>query len=127
MTSENFETYIVNLTIRNREGFWFSVQQPNYPMPIPNQLSDSEAKDIYDLIRIKENECSDPEHKNDFIFVSLYRGMSSSRITGELLGCAEYNHSDWVWPGDFAEHYVLKHKVKPSNEFLKFIGYENSN
>lgn len=35
----------------------------------------------------------------------------------------EMKDFSWKWPGDFAEHYVLKHKVKPTDEFLEFIGY----
>ena len=54
----------------------------------------------------------------------MYMGRSASRITGEMLGNKEYETDKWRWPGDFAKHYVLDHKIKPSNEFLKYIGYE---
>ncbi len=40
-----------------------------------------------------------------------------------MLGSEEYNNGDWVWPEDFAFHYVKMHRVKPSDEFLRFIGY----
>lgn len=84
-------------------------------MPIPNQLTDEEATQIYDAI------CETQKLANEV----RYRGLSTSRITGEMLGCAEYHLFDWKWPADFAPHYVLKHKVRPTDEFLKFIGYDN--
>jgi len=96
------------------EGYWYSKYSPEYPMPIANILSDKEAEEIYNLIRKKE------ENANKV----LYRGWSCSRITGESLGNAEYSTNEWSWPGDFSEHYVLKHKVKPTDDFLKYIGYK---
>lgn len=97
----------------NIEGYWYSKYSPEYPMPIPNQLTDAEANQIYDVI------CETQKLANEV----RYRGFSTSRITGEMLGCAEYHLFDWQWPADFAPHYVLKHKVRPTDEFLKFIGY----
>jgi hypothetical protein len=38
-------------------------------------------------------------------------------------GKHEYQLDGWKWPEDFAKHYVLDHKVKPTDEFLIFIGY----
>jgi hypothetical protein len=35
-----------------------------------------------------------------------------------------YELEGWIWPGDFVEHYVLTHKVRPTDEFLKWIGYD---
>lgn len=85
----------------------------NYPTPIPNVLSEEEANKIYLLIKEKELTAR----------ITRYKGLSRSRITGERLGCIEYQTDEWQWPGDFNEHYVLKHKVKPSIEFLKYINY----
>lgn len=82
-------------------------------MPTPNQLSNQEANEIYDLIVEKQKIANEVR----------YRGFSNSRITGEMLGCAEFHLDDWKWPADFAPHYVLEHKVRPTNEFLDFIGY----
>jgi len=86
----------------------------NYPTPIPNVLTEEEAQTIYNLIREKENEAN----------CYGYKGLSASRITGERLGNKEYELDEWIWPGDFAEHYVLTHKVRPTEEFLKWIGYD---
>jgi hypothetical protein len=89
----------------------------DYPIPIPNVLSEGEAIRIYNLIKEVELKCV--KH--------YYMGCSVSRITGETLGNGEYESdasiNGWTWPADFAEHYVLQHKVKPTDEFLKFIGY----
>lgn len=97
------------------EGYWYSKYENQYPMPVSNVLSQEEAEQIYALILEKEKTARKV----------LYKGFSSSRITGERLGCEEYFSEDilWRWPGDFAEHYVLKHKVKPTDEFLIYIGY----
>ena len=97
------------------EGYWYSKYSNQYPMPIPNILTDIQANEIYNLILEKQNES----------FVIRYRGRSRSRITEQILGCVEYVHSSgWIWPGDFAEHYVLNHKVKPTDEFLNFLNYK---
>ena len=97
------------------EGYWYSKYEPQYPMPVPNVLTQDQAQKIYNLILEKEKESESV----------LYRGWSTSRITGEDLGNVEYEHPQgWNWPGDFAKHYVLGHRVKPTDDFLEFIGYE---
>ena len=98
-----------------KEGYWNDAKNnyPEYPMPEPNVLTENEAQEIFDLISQKEAVAQK----------LLARGLSHSRIDGSVLGCAEYHLGDWGWPGDFAPHYVLKHKCKPSNGFLQFIGY----
>jgi hypothetical protein len=101
------------------EGYWNSRYLKDkgydYPKPIPNILTEDQANIIHNLILEKQKKANKV----------LYRGMSHSRIeNGLMLGNAEYQTDAWKWPGDFAEHYVLKHKVKPSNEFLEYIGYK---
>lgn len=98
---------------RKIEGYWNNSRNdyPEYPLPVPNALSIDEANEIADmivgcqLIAIKDG----------------YLGPTTSRITGERLGWAEYELDDWIWPGDFAEHYVRTHRVKPTDEFLTFV------
>lgn len=98
------------------EGYWHN---PNldktsiYPMPIPDVLTQDEADEIYDLILHKEKDAK----------ILHYKGLSHSRITNEYLGCKEFITNQWRWPGDFAKHYVKDHRVKPSDDFLKYIGY----
>ena len=95
------------------EGYWWSKDNPKYIKPVPNILTEDDAQTIHGLILNKESHASK----------RAYMGCSDSRITGETLGNLEYETTEWIWPGDFASHYVLEHKVKPSDEFLKYIGY----
>lgn len=100
--------------MRKIEGYWYSENCPQYPMPIKDELTPRQAYDIYTLILVKQSESK----------IVVYRGLSRSRITGQLLGGIEYEHpSGWVWPGDFAKHYVFDHGVKPTDEFLNFLNY----
>lgn len=100
-------------TMKKIEGYWYSEYEPQYPMPKPNVLTQEEAEDIFMKIIEKEKGARKTN----------YRGWSKSRINGERLGSGEFETTEWKWPEDFAEHYVLKHKVKPSDEFLKYIGH----
>jgi hypothetical protein len=77
-------------------------------------LSEDESNEIYNLILEKQKGAK----------LVAYMGCSESRITGERLGNEEYETDEWKWPADFTEHYVLTHKVKPTDEFLKWIGYD---
>lgn len=95
------------------EGYWWSKTEPQYPMPEADILTQEEAEEISRLIEIKEQEAE----------VLRYKGMTTSRITGERMGSTEFILDDWVWPVDFRPHYVLEHKVKPTDDFLRFIGY----
>jgi len=107
------------LKIRNAEGkiiegYWYSNIATQFPMPIPNVLTKQEAIKIYELIKAKETECD----------LHSFRGSSMSRIDGTTVGDKEFAHKEWVWPEGFAEHYVLKYRVKPTAAFLKFIGWK---
>jgi hypothetical protein len=104
--------YFPSITV---EGYWYSEHHPEYPMPVANVLTTEEANIIYGLIVEKEK----------IARVVRYKGLSKSRITGERLGCREFITDKWIWPGDFAEHYVLKHRVKPTEAFLDYIGYKD--
>lgn len=97
------------------EGYWYSREKTLYPMPIPYRLSDQEAEEIYQLIKLKEEESQ----------INHCRGFSISRIDQTTLDFKEFEHEHWIWPGQYAEHYVLKYKVKPSEDFLGFIGWRN--
>ena len=99
---------------RKIEGYWYSEYTPEYPLPEANVLSEKQAIEIYNLILEKQKRAKELR----------YRGFSSSRITKEILGSSEYQTDKWIWPCDFAPHYVLKHKVKPTDAFLDYIGYD---
>lgn len=105
---------IVEFTLSNGSIFRKEIpSKTTYPDPIPNTLTQKEAETIYTLIVEKQTQAE----------VVSYRGLSQSRITGERLGNKEYQTEEWIWPGDFAYHYVLIHRVKPSEDFLKWIGF----
>ena len=69
---------------------------------------------IMDLIKKREPEAQ----------VSWIRGLVHSSIDNSSLGNGEFKHTEWQWPESYAEHYILKYKVKPSEGFLKFIGWK---
>lgn len=98
------------------EGYWYSETCPNRPNPIPNQLGAEDAIKIFGLIKDKEKTARK----------RLYKGSAKSRFTGERLGSGEFETKEFAWPEQFAEHYVLKFRVKPSDEFLKFIGFDRN-
>lgn len=98
------------------EGYWKATNKScKLPMPMPNQLLSEQAENIYHLIKKLERSA----------YKVQYRGPSMSRIEKNVIvGSAEFSKDGWAWPAGFAEHYVLKHRVRPSDEFLQFIGYE---
>jgi hypothetical protein len=98
------------------EGYWHSKYSPQYPMPIANQLNEREAAEIYKLIKIKEAEAEK----------LISRGIAYSRIDDTGVGNCEYHHIDWLWPESLAPHYVFQYKVKPTDDFLKFIGWNQT-
>lgn len=108
------KSMIIDKHGRKVEGYWWSSYSPEYPKPTANVLSEEEAQQIFELIRKKERTAKK----------TTYRGFSTSRIDKTSVGSSEYSQSDWHWPEALAPHYVLKYKVKPSDEFLEFIGYK---
>ncbi len=100
-------------------GYWRRHVDDNtddLPWPIPNELTIDQATIIFNLILKKEKTAG----------VKRYRGFSRSRITKECLGSIEYETSKFIWPGDYAKHYVLEHRVKPPKNFLDWIGYKET-
>jgi hypothetical protein len=99
---------------RKKEGAWHYKKDAEYPVPPPYQLKTKEAEEIYILIKIKEAEAKE----------TIARGLDYSVIDDTCIGgIRAFYHINWVWPGNYAEHYVFKYKVKPSDDFLKFIGW----
>jgi hypothetical protein len=99
------------------EGYWRKTlsEKSDLPFPVANELSQEQAETIYQLILKKE----------DLAKMTTYRGFSHSRLeNGKIVGCREFKFKDWIWPEGFSKHYVLENKVKPSKEFLEFIGYD---
>lgn len=59
-----------------------------------------------------------------FVSLKSYRGFAWSRLVqGEIVGSAEFvdASSGACWPDGFAEHYVDKFAVKPSNAFVAYV------
>lgn len=111
------EDHVISLESLIRPGTFIERTIPaktNYPMPIPNVLAEGEAQELYILIITKQFQAKK----------QYYMGDSFSRITGKTLGNEQYETDEWIWPGDFAKHYVLDHKVRPTDEFLKYIKNE---
>ena len=96
------------------EGYWYSKHSIEYLMPVPYVLTQEQADEIYELIKQKEKTAR----------VISFRGVSTSRLDGSYVGSQEYHTDEWIWPQGFAEHYVKKYRVKPSIDFLKYIGYD---
>lgn len=117
---EHFSGQNKRIEATKPEGYWWSKCKENssYPMPIANELTEEEAQEICNLIQEKENTAE----------VVCYFGFSFCRLQDgtcpEMLGTREYLTEKYRWPEDFAKHYVLKHRVRPSDEFLEFIGYK---
>jgi hypothetical protein len=97
------------------EGYWNNKKNnyPDYPMPLRDVLDPEEANIVYGLILEKEKLAKKEQ----------YKGYAESRIDGSQLGDSEFKLDDWTWPDSFANHYVKRYGVRPSTEFLKFIGY----
>lgn len=96
------------------EGYWYNPRHDeSYPVPIPNILTQEEADKIYDYLCRLEKRTR----------IRYCKGCTVSRITGETLGNSEYETAKWKWPGDFGDHYIKAHRVRPSDEFLRYIGY----
>lgn len=103
--------------IMKKEGFWYSKDEPDLPVPKPNTLNSINALNIFNKIKKLEKSCKSIS----------YKGSSYSRITNERLSNIEYITKDkkWCFPGLFAEHYVLKHGISPTKEFLIYLLQKN--
>lgn len=96
------------------EGFWYHRETaPDFPKPVPNVLSEAQAKKVFAAIKKKEAKATQ----------TFYKGYAMSRLEPRVrVGSSTYALGKWRWPQGYAEHYVLKHRVKPSDAFLEFLG-----
>lgn len=101
----------------NREGFWYSREEPDLPMPIANKSPWNGQKEFLEKLSFIENSVDWGPNKEG------YFGYSGCRICDCDNGSAEYRISDWTWPEGF-RHYVEVHNVKPSDEFIRFVMQE---
>jgi len=93
-----------------REGFWFSQQEPWLPMPVESHEK-WPGQHIF-LEKLANLEATlTPMH---------YKGPSRCRICGCSNGSSEYELSVWRWPQGLG-HYIEKHNVRPSLAFQEFV------
>lgn len=100
--------------MRRQEGFWYSEHEPHFPKPVPYVLTEAQAELIAAAIKKRERRAA----------LIRYRGMAKSRIDNTFVGSGTYRTDMWEWPQGFAEHYVQKYRVKPTDKFLKYIGVD---
>ena len=98
-----------------QEGFWYSKLEPNFPKPCRGLFTNKKERDIF-LNNLEEVEL----HAR----IIIYKGPSNCRICNNLNGCAtyhfEYKNIRYEWPDGF-KHYIEKHKVKPTKQFIDMI------
>ena len=100
----------MSVSVLRREGFWFSISEPHYPVPKPFNKEWDGQKDFLVALKRKEGKASKDQ----------YRGMSTCRICFKLNGSEEYTLEGWVWPSGL-KHYIQDHNVKPTQEFIDFV------
>lgn len=96
-----------------KEGFWKSIEEPDLPLPIKNQISIEESIRLSTLLAQIEK-----RRETEF---KKYKGKSYCRFTNKTLNSGEYSLNGFIWPQDFRTHYIRKYRIKPSEEFLSMI------
>lgn len=92
------------------EGYWWSKQEPEYPMPIKSDIPfDNKDVVVKKLVSLQAK-----------ISKRYYKGFSTCRCCGERNGTAEYSHKGWKWPEGLI-HYIIEHNIEPSLQFKKEI------
>jgi len=83
----------------------------NEQYPCPGDLIDPDFWTYYDRNKVVA-------YLQTGLKCTYYRGMSSCRLCGTLLGSYEITDGTWCWP-DKLEHYILDHNVRLPEEFVK--------
>jgi hypothetical protein len=98
------------------EGFWhdkYERKNDGLPMPVANKNPWGNQQFFLEVLnRVEKGIRITPD--------MCYRGYSECRICKCVNGSMEYQLDEWIWPEGF-RHYVDRHNVKPSNEFIAFI------
>jgi hypothetical protein len=98
------------------EGFWhdkYERKNDGFPMPVANEKPWMHQQFFLEVLKRVENGIRiTPDMR--------YMGDSECRICECVNGSIEYRLNEWVWPEGF-RHYVEKHNVMPSKEFIDFI------
>jgi hypothetical protein len=97
-----------------KEGFWYSKNEPNLPMPLHSDKEWEGKKKFLNKLKLVQER----------IRQQFYKGSSVCRICNERNGFGEYRfkdrYFDVVWPEGFI-HYIEKHNISPSHNFAVFI------
>lgn len=92
------------------EGFWYSKDEPDLPMPVENSI-DPELKQAF-LSALQEiQKQAEQEH---------YMGWSDCRLCDKMNGSRELYFMGWKWPEGYI-HYIQDHNVAPTKEFHDFV------
>lgn len=125
LTKTNFpllESITKNL---KQEGFWYSDHEPHYPKAIHSDEVHPKKADIlkaYD--ELLDEDRFNPERNRDTWKdnknVLSFRGCSYCRCCPLRNGSRQYVLNGWEWPEGY-RHYIDKHNVIPSKNWLKEV------
>ena len=87
-----------------REGFWYSKAEPQYPKPAARERKWAGQTAFVEALTKVQKRAN----------VSQSKGKAPCRICRTPHGAATYNILNWAWPSGFM-HYVVDHNVKPAD------------
>lgn len=101
--------------MKNIEGYWRKKKSDGDSLswPIENSATVKESEKLLEMLVSVE----DKAHRVH------YKGWSDCRICGKVNGSIEFEYKNWKWP-EGLYHYINAHRVRPSDEFVKFITIE---
>jgi len=109
-------------------GFW-RTKPEQYPVKIYSHINKS-AIEMYPDLTFPEANAEKWEGQDEFLekFKKiqekanrfLTKGFSICRLCGCVNGSVEYRNSWGIWP-EGAIHYIEKHNVRPSQEFINKV------
>jgi len=98
-------------SVKQTEGFWYSKDEPHFPMPVPCPDRVAFKSAVLRLLSLAEEKAH----------CIQYRGSSSCRLCDlRRNGSYTYVLGGWAWPSGYS-HYIDVHNVRPTEEFRKFL------
>ena len=110
---KNFNNYVHSV-----DPFWRSKQIEEQNNAIKDNLLWPE--DLIDEKQSPEILNQVAEYLDNCKFGEHYMGHSFCRICHKDLGCSDRTDGEWVWPDELS-HYLLEHKVRLPDEFIKYV------
>lgn len=103
---------------RQVEGYWNTKDNdyPQYPMPVRHNKKWKKSEFLVHL-KVVQNDL-DGKTSQGFM-----KGWSTCRVCQAKCGSSEFARGKYDWP-DGLVHYITKHGVKPSDDFIEFINAE---